>query len=71
MDYTRLEIYQRLRDFDVPAAVLDAVFADENDLVVLTDAWQELATAGMSGDEIAREIAGMIFSELDNNLDLD
>ncbi|MBC8322232.1 MAG: hypothetical protein H8E70_01545 [Candidatus Marinimicrobia bacterium] len=58
-------MYQRLRDFEVPAAILDDIFADEGDLEVLESSWKELKNNGMNGDEIAAEIAKMIFEQLD------
>ncbi len=64
MDLTRLNIYQRLRDFDVPAAVLDEIFAHEEDLAILEKAWNDLESTSLTNDAIAREIAGVIFDEL-------
>ncbi len=71
MDITKLDIYQRLRDFNVPSSVLDAIFDNEDDLKVLINTWTELKDQGLSGDEIAREVAELIFKELDTSLDLD
>ncbi len=65
MDLVKLNMYQRLRDFEVPAAILDDIFADEGDLEVLESSWKELKNNGMNGDEIAAEIAKMIFEQLD------
>lgn len=67
MQLIYLDMYQRLRDFNVPAAVLDTIFADADDLAVLTTAWQELRDTGMSGDEVARSVADLIFKELGNS----
>ncbi|MFQ6606870.1 MAG: hypothetical protein ACE5DP_04400 [Fidelibacterota bacterium] len=64
MDLTRLNIYQRLRDFDVPAAVLDEIFSRKEDLAVLENAWNELEATGLTNDAIAQEIAQLIFHEL-------
>ena len=64
MDLTRLNIYQRLRDFDVPAAVLDEIFTSEEDLHILINAWRELESTGLTNDDIAREVAKLIFDEL-------
>jgi hypothetical protein len=58
-------MYQRLRDFEVPSSILDEIFADEGDLEVLESNWKELKNNGMSGDEIAAEIAKMIFEQLE------
>ncbi|MCK5330610.1 MAG: hypothetical protein KAK01_04310, partial [Candidatus Marinimicrobia bacterium] len=71
MDFTNLNIYQRLRDFDVPAAVLDAIFDSKDDLKVLQTSWQEMSANGLRDDEVARTIAHLIFKEIDISLDLD
>ena len=55
-------MYQHLRDFDVPSVVLDEVFKDESDLKILTDAWEDLRSSGLSKDDAAKEIASIIFS---------
>ena len=65
MDLVKLNMYQRLRDFEVPSSILDEIFADEGDLEVLESNWKELENNGMSGDEIAAEIAKMIFEQLE------
>jgi len=65
MDLVKLNMYQRLRDFEIPAPILDEIFADESDLDVLKSNWEELENNGMNGDEIAAEIAKMIFEQLD------
>ncbi len=71
MDFKKLNMYQRLRDFDVPSAVLDSIFDTETDLKVLEEAWDEMSSQGMAGDEIARAVAELIFKEIDIPLDLD
>ena len=58
-------MYQRLRDFDVPTVILDEIFADEGNMEILETNWQELEKNGMNGDEIASEVANMIFEQLD------
>lgn len=65
MDLVKLNMYQRLRDFDVPSVILDEIFADEGDLEVLEKNWKELEKLGMTGDDIAAEISKMIFEQLD------
>ena len=65
MDLVKLNMYQRLRDFEVPAAILDEIFADESDLEVLEANWKDLENNGMNGDEIADAVATMIFEQLD------
>ena len=42
MDVERLNIYRRLRDFKVPATVLDNIFSSDKDSVVLVDAFKSL-----------------------------
>ena len=65
MDLVKLNMYKRLRDFKIPASILDEIFANEDDLDVLQSNWEELENNGMTGDEIAAEIAKMIFEQLD------
>jgi len=65
MDLVKLNMYQRLRDFEVPAVILDEIFADEGDLEVLETNWKDLENNGMTGDEIAGAVATMIFEQLD------
>jgi len=65
MDLLRINIYQHLRDFNVPAAVLDDIFSDEEDLEKLTSAWQALKKDGFSDDDTAKELAKIFFKELD------
>jgi len=64
MDYTLQNIYQRLRDFRVPAPVLDEIFKEKESQTILMDAWKSLEADGLSGDNIAQEIAGMIYKEI-------
>ena len=63
-------MYQRLRDFNVPAAVLDSIFESEDDLDILKKSWQELKDEGLRGDEIAKIVAKLIFDKIDTSLDL-
>ena len=63
MEIEKLNIYKRLRDFNVPAAVLDDIFADEQDLDVLIKGWHNLQESGFKDDEIARKISELIFKE--------
>ena len=65
MDLIKLNMYQRLRDFDVPTVILDEIFADEGNMEILETNWQELEKNGMNSDEIASEVANMIFEQLD------
>ena len=64
MDVERLNIYRRLRDFKVPATVLDNIFSSDKDSVVLVDAFISLKKDGYKEDQAADEISKMIFKEL-------
>ena len=57
-------MYQRLRDFNVPAAVLDEIFSNENDLKTMEKSWLELKERGMKDDEIAASISIIIIDEI-------
>ena len=57
-------MYQRLRDFNVPAAVLDEIFSNENDLKTMEKSWLELKESGMKDDEIAATISKIIIDEI-------
>ena len=69
MDVERLNIYRRLRDFKVPATVLDNIFSSNKDSKVLVDAFKSLIKDGYKEDQAANEISKMIFKEL--NIDPD
>ena len=69
MDVERLNIYRRLRDFKVPATVLDNIFSSNKDSKVLVDAFKSLKKDGYKEDQAADEISKMIFKEL--NIDPD
>ena len=64
MEIEKLNIYKRLRDFNVPASVLDDIFADEQDLDVLIKGWYNLQESGLKDDEIASKISELIFKEI-------
>ena len=64
MEMKNLNMYQRLRDFDVPAVVLDEIFSNKEDLATLKTAWQDLSTEEMNHDEVAKSIARVILEEL-------
>ncbi|MCH7613004.1 MAG: hypothetical protein IIB45_06555 [Candidatus Marinimicrobia bacterium] len=64
MDLLKLNMYQRLRDFNVPASILDEIFSNPEDLDVLESNWKELESSGMTGDEIAEEVAKIIIDQL-------
>ena len=56
-------MYERLRDFFVPSAVLDDIFSKEDDIIVLENAWSSLLSDGLSEDETAQKIAELVFKE--------
>ena len=64
MELKKLNMYQRLRDFEVPAVFLDEIFNNDKDLDTLSVAWKTLKSSGLSDDNTAQEIASIIF-ELD------
>jgi len=65
MELLYINIYQRLRDFNVPAAILDEIFSVEEDLNKLSTAWKALKSDGFSDDEAAEEVAKIFFKELE------
>jgi len=64
MEIEKLNIYKRLRDFNVPASGLDDIFANEQDLDVLIKGWHNLQESGFKDDEIASKISELIFKEI-------
>ncbi len=68
MEIAILNMYQRLRDFNVPAAVLDELFSNDKDLDTLTDSWKSLEADGLNGDKIASEMAKIMLDELGDEL---
>ena len=64
MEIEKLNIYKRLRDFNVPVSILDDIFADEQDLDVFIKGWHDLQEAGFKDDEIAGQISELIFKEM-------
>ena len=64
MEIEKLNIYKRLRDFNVPTSILDNIFSDEQDLDVLIKGWNNLQKAGFKYDEIAGKISELIFKEM-------
>ena len=61
MELEKLNMYQRLRDFEVPAVFLDEIFNNDKDLDTLSVAWKTLKSSGLSDDNTAQEIASIIF----------
>ena len=64
MEIEKLNIYNCLRDFNVPAAILDEIFANEKDLEILIDGWRDLKSTGLKHDEIADKVSKLIISEI-------
>ncbi len=64
MDINRLNLYERLRDFKVPSTVLDNIFAAEEDVRILENAFNSLLKDNFSKDQAAEEISKTIFKEL-------
>ena len=64
MEIKNINMYQRLREFNVPAAVLDEIFSNENDLKTMEKSWLELKESGMKDDEIAASISKIIIDEI-------
>ncbi len=67
MENEKLNIYKRLRDFNVPAAVLDDIFSDGQNLDILIKGWHDLQETGLIDDEIASKISELIFKEIGFN----
>jgi len=64
MDIENLNMYQRLRDFNIHAIVLDEIFANKKDLETLKSSWEELRKDGLNDDEISESISKVILEEL-------
>ena len=64
MKASNLNIYQRLRDFNVPAAVLDEIFSNKEDLETLIKSWNELKEQKLKDDQIAEAVSKIILKEL-------
>ena len=69
MEIEKLNIYSCLRDFNVPIAVLDEIFANEQDLNILIDAWRDLRNTGLKHDEISEKVSKLIMDEIGLNTD--
>ena len=63
MDYKRINMYNRLRDYFVPSAVLDEIFQNEKDIKTLEGAYDALVSDGLSEDIAAEQISKLIFKE--------
>lgn len=64
MKGSNLNIYQRLRDFNVPSAVLDEIFSNDEDLSTLVKSWNELRDEKLKDDQIAEAVSKIILKEL-------
>ena len=64
MESSNLNIYQRLRDFDIPAPVLDEIFSNEDDLKTLVKSWDELKGQGLKEDQVSKLVSEIILKEL-------
>ena len=64
MEIKNLNMYQRLRDFNVPSAVHDEIFSNESDLETLRQSWKLLKKEKLNDDQIAESIAKVILKEL-------
>ena len=71
MEIEKINIYNCLRDFNVPAAILDDIFAMKKDLDILINSWRKLKATGLKQDEVAEKISKLILSEvgIDTNHD--
>ena len=63
MDYKRITMYNRLRDYFIPAAVLDEIFQNQEDITTLENAYDVLINDGLSEDGAAEQIAKLVFEE--------
>ena len=64
MEIEKLNIYNCLRDFNVPAAILDEIFSNEKDLNILINGWNDLKNIGLKHDQIANKVSKLIMSEI-------
>ena len=60
----RFNLFRRLRDFRVPASVLDSIFSKSEDLNLLNKAFKALLEEGYGEDEAAEKIAKLILKDL-------
>ena len=71
MEIEKLNIYNCLRDFNVPTAILDEIFANEKNLNILIKSWRDLKKTGLKHDEISDKVSKLIISEIRFDLDQD
>lgn len=58
-------MYNRLRDYKVPTPILDNIFSNDEDILILEKAWNALIDDGFKEDPAAEEISKIIFKDLD------
>ena len=64
MEIKNLNMYQRLRDFNIPTIVLDEILSNDDDLKTLEKSWKDLIKDGLNNDEVAESIGKVILDEL-------
>ena len=64
MEIKNLNMYQRLRDFNIPTIVLDEIFSNDDDLKTLEKSWKDLIKDGLNNDEVAESIGKVMLDEL-------
>jgi len=57
MEMMFLNIYQRLRDCNIPAKVLNEIFSDKKDLDILSKSWKTLEAEGLNGDDFIQSLS--------------
>jgi hypothetical protein len=67
MEIRYLNMYQRLRDFNIPSAILDEIFGNKEELKILCNAWDALKKDNFTDDQTANEIAKIIKRDLNLN----
>ena len=63
MNYKRITMYNRLRDYFIPSAVLDEIFQNHDDITTLKSAYDSLLQDGFSEDGAAEKISKLVFEE--------
>ncbi len=69
MELLKTNIYQRLRDLNIPGTILDEIFSNEDDLNKLIIAWEALKKDNFPDDDAAQEIAKIFFKELNLSIE--
>ena len=63
MNYKKVNLYNRLRDYYIPLSILDSIFKDDNDFQTLKNAYDSLVKDGYSKDSAASKIASIVIME--------